>query len=83
MRRPHGVLDVSGDSGVEYDRRLAPDIRGRLAAYPGAAEVEHTVWPAHFACPNLVLRGADGVNRGISDALSPWSAAAAEPGTEV
>jgi gamma-glutamyltranspeptidase/glutathione hydrolase len=79
----HPRIDVSGDSGIEYDRRLAADIRRRLAAMPGASEVEHTVWPAHFACPNLVMRGADGVNRGITDALSPWSAAVAEPGSEV
>jgi hypothetical protein len=26
-----------------------------------------------------VLRGADGVNHGVSDVMSPWSAAAAEP----
>jgi hypothetical protein len=26
-----------------------------------------------------VLRGDDGINHGISDAMSPWSAAVAEP----
>jgi hypothetical protein len=26
-----------------------------------------------------VLRGADGMNHGISDVMSPWSAAVAEP----
>ena len=36
--------------------------------------------PARFACPNLVLRGTDGRNHGISDVMSPWSAAMAEPG---
>jgi hypothetical protein len=36
--------------------------------------------PARFACPNLVLRGPDGINFGITDAMSPWSAAVAEPG---
>jgi len=50
---------------------------------PGATAVEHTVWPQQFACPNLVLRGEDGINRGITDAMSPWSAAVAEPGCEV
>jgi gamma-glutamyltranspeptidase/glutathione hydrolase len=44
----------------------------------GAQIVEHTVWPASFACPNLVLRGNDGTNQGISDVMSPWSAAVAE-----
>jgi hypothetical protein len=41
--------------------------------------VEHTVFPARFACPNLVLRGADGMNSGISDVMSPWSAEVTEP----
>ena len=51
----------------------------RLSAQPGATLVEHTAFPARFACPNLVLRGADGVNHGVSDVMSPWSAAVAEP----
>jgi len=73
-------IDVSGPEGIGLDRRLPPPIRDELLALPGAAVVEHTAWPSRFACPNLVLRGPDGVNRGISDALSPWSAAIAEPG---
>ena len=51
----------------------------RLSAQPGATLVEHGAFPARFACPNLVLRGADGINHGISDVMSPWSAAVAEP----
>ena len=51
----------------------------RLSGRRGAEIVEHTVMPARFACPNLVMRGEDGVNRGVSDAMSPWSAAVAEP----
>ena len=47
---------------------------------PGATLVEHGVFPTRFACPNLVLRDADGINHGISDVMSPWSAAIAEPG---
>ena len=37
---------------------------------------------SQFACPNLVLRGEDGLNYGITDVMSPWSAAVAEPGKE-
>jgi gamma-glutamyltranspeptidase / glutathione hydrolase len=37
------------------------------------------VWPQQFACPNLVQRGEDGTNHGVSDVMSPWSAAVAEP----
>ena len=75
-------IDVSGETGVDLDRRLGPEIWRHFAGRPGAAQVEHTVWPQHFACPNLILRGADGVNYGITDAMSPWSAAIAEPGME-
>ena len=76
-------IDVSGESGIAIDRRLSEAIRDRLATRSGAAIVEHTVWPQRFACPNLVLRGEDGLNYGISDAMTPWSAAIAEPGKEV
>jgi gamma-glutamyltranspeptidase/glutathione hydrolase len=78
----HPRIDVSGDSGIAIDRRLSEAIRERLATRPGAALVEHTAWPARFACPNLVLRGEDGLNYGVPDVMSPWSAAIAEPGKE-
>jgi gamma-glutamyltranspeptidase/glutathione hydrolase len=76
-------IDVSGDSGIAIDRRLPELVRDRLAARPGAAVVEHTAWPSQFACPNLVLRGEDGLNYGVTDLMSPWSAAVAEPGKAV
>jgi gamma-glutamyltranspeptidase/glutathione hydrolase len=79
----HPRLDISGESGVDLDRRLPDEVWQRFANRSGAAQVEHTVWPQHFACPNLVLRGTDGLNHGISDAMSPWSAAVAEPGMGV
>jgi len=78
----HPRIDVSGDNAIAIDRRLAEAIRDRLGNRRGAALVEHTVWPQRFACPNLVMRGEDGLNYGISDVMSPWSAAVAEPGKE-
>jgi len=78
----HPRLDVSGASGVVLDRRLPATVLDRLGNRPGASLVEHTVWPQRFACPNLVLRGEDGLNYGITDAMTPWSAAIAEPGKE-
>jgi gamma-glutamyltranspeptidase / glutathione hydrolase len=78
----HPRIDVSGETGIAIDRRLASPIRERLATRRGAALVEHTVWPQRFACPNLVMRGEDGLNYGISDVMTPWSAAIAEPGKE-
>ena len=80
-----GAVFPIGDNLVTctaIDRRLSETIRDRLASRPGAALVEHTAWPSNFACPNLVLRGEDGLNYGVSDVMSPWSAAVAEPGKE-
>ncbi|HVH78840.1 MAG TPA: gamma-glutamyltransferase, partial [Stellaceae bacterium] len=76
----HPRVDVSGPEGLAMDRRLPEAIIDRLSdVCRGARLVEHTAWPQQFACPNLVLRGDDGTNLGISDAMSPWSAAIAEP----
>ena len=76
----HPRIDVSGQDGVALDRRLSDAVLDRLSGRRGARLVEHTVWPQQFACPNLVLRGDDGTNHGISDVMSPWAAAGAEPG---
>lgn len=75
----HPRVDVSGADGVAIDRRLPEAVIDRLSSRGGTRLVEHTVWPQHFACPNLVLRGDDGTNHGVSDVMSPWSAAVAEP----
>jgi gamma-glutamyltranspeptidase/glutathione hydrolase len=75
----HPRIDVSGGDRLGLDRRLSASTIERLSSRPGATLVEHTVYPSRFACPNLVLRDADGVNHGISDVMSPWSAAIAEP----
>jgi gamma-glutamyltranspeptidase/glutathione hydrolase len=76
----HPRIDVSGSDRIAIDRRLPPAILEPLSRKPGATLVEHTVYPGRFACPNLVLRDAAGLNHGISDVMSPWSAAVAEPG---
>ncbi|HEY1795995.1 MAG TPA: gamma-glutamyltransferase [Stellaceae bacterium] len=78
----HPRVDVRGESGIDFDDRLPAAIQEKLGAH-GGSPVEHTVWPQQFACPNLILRGDDGINLGITDAMSPWSAAVAEPGCEV
>jgi gamma-glutamyltranspeptidase/glutathione hydrolase len=75
----HPRIDVSGTERLGIDSRLDPAIIDRLLAEPGAELVEHTVFPSRFACPNLVLAGEDGLNHGVADAMSPWSAAVAEP----
>jgi gamma-glutamyltranspeptidase/glutathione hydrolase len=75
----HPRIDVNGSDRFGIDRRFPAQIRERLSQLAGARVVEHTAFPIRFACPNLVLRGADGINHGISDVMSPWSAAVAEP----
>ncbi len=75
----HPRIDVSGGERFGIDRRLPATIIDQLSAKRGATLVEHGVFPTRFACPNLVLRDADGMNHGISDVMSPWSAAIAEP----
>ncbi len=76
----HPRIDVSGGDHLGIDRRFPAAIAGPLCALPGASLVEHGVFPTRFACPNLVLRDAAGLNHGVSDVMSPWSAAIAEPG---
>jgi gamma-glutamyltranspeptidase/glutathione hydrolase len=75
----HPRIDINGSERFGIDHRLPAEIIERLSRQPGATVVEHTVFPARFACPNLVLRGADAMNHGISDVMSPWSASVAEP----
>jgi gamma-glutamyltranspeptidase / glutathione hydrolase len=75
----HPRIDVSGIDQIGIDRRLSAAIVERLSTQTGARLVEQTVYPGGFACPNLALRGADGLNYGVSDVMSPWSAAIAEP----
>jgi gamma-glutamyltranspeptidase/glutathione hydrolase len=70
-------IDVSGPDLVTADRRLAPDIIRALEADGPLQIVEHAVLPVNFACPNLILQ-ADGLRTGVSDAISPWSAAVAQ-----
>lgn len=73
----HPRLDVSGPDGATADARLGEAIIAALRADAPVEVVEHAVMPLNFACPNMV-RQAGGARVGITDALSPWSAAVAE-----
>jgi gamma-glutamyltranspeptidase / glutathione hydrolase len=75
----HPRIDVNGSDRFGIDHRMPSPIVEQLLAKPGASLVEHTVFPTRFACPNMVLRGADGINCGMTDVMSPWSGAVAEP----
>ncbi|SHJ93225.1 gamma-glutamyltranspeptidase / glutathione hydrolase [Roseomonas rosea] len=70
-------IDVSGPDAVTADRRLPAEVLEALAADGGLETVEHAVLPVNFACPNFIARDADGMAQGISDVMSPWSAALA------
>ena len=74
----HPRIDVSGPDEITAERRLAPDILAALGKEGPLEIVEHGVLPVNFACPNLIESRADGARIGISDAMSPWSAALAE-----
>jgi gamma-glutamyltranspeptidase/glutathione hydrolase len=74
----HPRLDVSGPEGATADRRLPAATLDGLAAMGPLEVVEHAVLPVNFACPNLIAIGADGLRTGVSDAMSPWSAALAQ-----
>ncbi len=72
-------LDVSGPTGATADRRLPEATLAALADGAGPLEVvEHAVLPVNFACPNLIAIGPDGLRTGVSDTMSPWSAALAQ-----
>ena len=74
----HPRVDISGPDGVTADDRLPAEVLDRLRTDGPVQVVEHGVVPINFACPNLIQRGPDGSVTGISDAMSPWSAAVAQ-----
>jgi gamma-glutamyltranspeptidase/glutathione hydrolase len=74
----HPRIDVSDPDTVHADRRLPEEVLSALAASGPVEVVEHSAVPINFACPNVIVAGADGARRGISDAASPWSAAVAQ-----
>ncbi len=73
----HPRIDVSGTDTVTADDRLSPDVLNALQGTGPLDVVEHGVLPVNFACPNLIAV-QDGVRTGISDVMSPWSAALAQ-----
>ena len=73
----HPRIDVSDPGYVNADVRLPDDVLDALRADGLVEVVEHGVLPVNFACPNLIMQH-DGQRTGISDAMSPWSAAVAQ-----
>jgi gamma-glutamyltranspeptidase/glutathione hydrolase len=73
----HPRIDVSNAEDVTADRRLGAEVISALQQDGPTLVVEHTASPGNFACPNVIIRRPDGTCHGISDAMSPWSAALA------
>lgn len=71
-------LDVSGTPLVRVDARLPAQVRNHLAEQHSVTRAHNGVYPALFACPNLVARDEHrGVNIGGAFVMSPWSKAVA------
>ncbi len=73
----HPRIDVSDADTVHADCRLPADVLAALEAQGPVEVVEHGVLPVNFACPNLI-QVKDGMRTGITDTMSPWSAAIAQ-----
>jgi len=73
----HPRIDVSGTGAINADPRLAPQVRAALRKAGTVAEVEHVAYPINYACPNVIVRRADGAFDGVSDVMSPSSGAVA------
>jgi gamma-glutamyltranspeptidase/glutathione hydrolase len=75
-------LDVSGTPVVTVDARLpvaiAEHLDKHLSEPHQVIRAQHGVYPALFACPNLVVRDESrGINVGGAFVMSPWSKAVA------
>ena len=73
----HPRIDVSDPDGVNADARLPADVIAALQDDGPVELMDHGVLPVNFACPNLIQQ-RDGLRTGISDVMSPWSAAIAQ-----
>ncbi len=68
-------IDVSDPEYLAADQRLGSDIIDALTREGATEVVEHGVLPINFGCASAIVVSADGVRTGISDVMSPWSAA--------
>ncbi|MDX1527187.1 MAG: gamma-glutamyltransferase [Gammaproteobacteria bacterium] len=74
-----GRIDVSGAPPVIVDQRLGEDTLKTLSREHETFSAPHGVYPALFACPNVVVADSKRkVNAGGAFVMSPWAAARAE-----
>ena len=73
-----GRIDVSATPAVIADDRLPDEVVRALAADHPVMVANNGVYPALFACPNIVARDRSrGVNIGGAFVMSPWAKASA------
>jgi len=77
----HGRIDVSGAPMVCVDEALDSSVMDALADNHNVMRVPNAVYPALFACPNIVSHNSEGMNTGASYVMSPWAAVIAEEAT--
>lgn len=69
-----GRIDVSGAPQVCVDSQLDKQVAKRLTeASHNVTVVPNGVYPAMYACPNIIGRSPDGINTGAAFVASPWS----------
>ncbi|MDH3317146.1 MAG: gamma-glutamyltransferase family protein, partial [Gammaproteobacteria bacterium] len=74
-----GRIDVSGAPPVIIDNRLDAATADRLGKEHATFVTPHGVYPALFACPNVVIRDDNrGLNAGGAFIMSPWASARSE-----
>ena len=73
----HPRIDVSDPASVNADANLPAEVIAALQEDGAVEVVQHGVLPVNFACPNLIQQRG-GERTGISDIMSPWSAAVAQ-----
>jgi gamma-glutamyltranspeptidase/glutathione hydrolase len=67
-------IDVSGSDQVCVDSRLEAEVAQQLdAAGHNVLVVPNGVYPAMYACPNIIGRSASGINTGAAFVASPWA----------
>jgi gamma-glutamyltranspeptidase / glutathione hydrolase len=71
-------IDNSGSGKIVADEDLAPDVISALESVAPTTTTKRTILPFDFACPSAVMRG-NGFNSGMTEPVSPWADAAAEP----
>jgi len=74
-----GRVDASGSEPVIVDASLDEATRNAVAENNRIYVTPHGVYPALFACPNVVMRDESrGVNAGGAFVMSPWAKASCE-----